>query len=100
MVGHIKQMIESPEILTKTYGEIKTSKDIPFDFGLEELRQEIKNFDQFWKGLNPEEQQRITQLLVKSVSVNTDAVRVGLRLDGFSTIINKLQGDQHEHACL
>ena len=100
VVGHIKQMIESPEVLTKTYGEIKSLKDIPFDFGLEELRQEIKNFDQFWKLLNPEERQRTVELLVKGVSVNTDAVRVDLRLDGFSTIINKLQGDQHEHACL
>ncbi len=100
VVGHIKQMIESPEVLTKTYGEIKSSKDIPFDFGLEELRKEIKNFDQFWKMLSQEERQRIVELLVKGISVNTDAVRVDLRLDGFSTIINKLQGDQHEHACL
>ncbi len=100
VVGHIKQMIESPEILTKTYGEVKSSKDIPFDFGFEELRKEIKDFDQFWKLLNSEEQQRIVELLVKNISVNTDAIRIDLRLDGFSTIINKLQGDQHEHACL
>ena len=100
VVGHIKQMIESPEMLTKTYSEIKAVNDTPFDFGLEELRKKIKNFDHFWKELKTTEQQRITQLLVKDVLVNLEAVKIDLRLEGFSTIINKLKGDENGHACL
>jgi DNA invertase Pin-like site-specific DNA recombinase len=100
VVGQIKQMIESPEMLTRTYAEIKKSDDMPFDFGLEELRQKIKGFDKFWKRMTPEEQQRVTELLVKTVAVNTDAIKVDLRLEGFSTIINKLQGNEHEYAGL
>jgi len=100
VVGQIKQIIESPEMLTRTYAEIKKSDDMPFDFGLDELRKKIKGFDEFWKRMTPEEQQRVTELLVKTVAVNTDAIKVDLRLEGFSTIINKLQGNKHEYAGL
>ena len=100
VVGHIKQMIESPEMLTKTYSEIKAKNDTSLDFGLEELRKKIKNFDHFWKELKTTEQQRITQLLVKDVLVNLETVKIDLRLEGFSTIINKLNGGENEHAFL
>ena len=73
---------------------------MPFDFGLEELRQKIKGFDGFWKRMTPEEKQRVTELLVKTVAVNTNAIKVDLRLEGFSTIINKLQGNEDEYAGL
>ena len=100
VVGHIKQMIESPEMIIKVYGEIKAANDAPIDFGLEELRNTIKNFDHFWKELKATEQQRITELLVKDVSVDLEAVKIDLRLEGFSTIINKLNGGGDEHACV
>ncbi len=100
VVGHLKQLITSPEILSKTHGIIQASEDAPAGFGLEELRKEIKDFDVFWKALGLEQQQRIAELLVESVAVNTDAVKINLRMDGFSTITNKLKGKTDEHASL
>ncbi len=92
VVAHIRQMIQSPEMLTKIQGLMKEKKIS--DFGFEEVRQQIKNFDAFWQNLKPTEQQRITELLVKRVFVNTDEVKIDLRLDGFLTLINQhRQGD-------
>ena len=59
------------------------------DFGFEEARQQIKDFDAFWQNLKLSEQQRIAELLVKRVFVNTDEVKIDLRLDGFLTLINQ-----------
>ena len=56
--------------------------------------------DSFWKELKATEQQRITELLVKGISVDLDAVKIDLRLEGFSTIIKKLNGGKNEHACI
>jgi len=80
-------MIQSPEILTKIQGLMKEKKIS--DFGFEEARQQIKDFDTFWQKLKLTEQQRIAELLVKRVFVNTDEVKIDLRLDGFLTLINQ-----------
>jgi hypothetical protein len=92
VVAHIRQMIQSPEILTKIQGLMKEKKTS--DFGFEEVRQQIKDFDAFWQNLKLADQQRIAELLVKRVFVNTDEVKIDLRLDGFLTLINQYrQGD-------
>lgn len=88
VVGHIRKFIESPEIITQTHHKLQNSDDCPHDFGLEELRAHIGNFDSFWNGLKPKERSRIAELLVKQVTINNDEVAIDMRLDGFSTIAN------------
>lgn len=88
VVGHIRKFIESPEIITQTHDKLQSDQHCPHDFGLEELRNHIGDFDNFWKNLKPNERNRIAQLLVKEVSINTEEVAIDMRLDGFSTIAN------------
>ena len=88
VVGHMRKFIESPEIITQTHHKLQNSDDCPHDFGLEELRAHIGNFDSFWNGLKPKERSRIAELLVKQVTINNDEVAIDIRLDGFTTIAN------------
>ena len=88
VVGHIRKFIESPEIITQTHNKLRSDDDCPHDFGLEELRAHIGDFDGFWKKLKPKERNRIAELLVKEVSIDTDEVAIDMRLDGFTTIAN------------
>lgn len=88
VVGHIRKFIESPEIITQTHEKLQADDNCPHDFGLEELRAHIGDFDSFWKNLKPKERNRIAQLLVKEVSIDTDEVAIDMRLDGFTTIAN------------
>lgn len=88
VVGHIRKFIESPEIITQTHDKLRSDDDCPHDFGLEELRIHIGDFDGFWKKLKPKERNRIAELLVKEVSIDTDEVAIDMRLDGFTTIAN------------
>lgn len=88
VVGHIRKFIESPEIITQTHDKLRSDDDCPHDFGLEELRAHIGDFDGFWKNLKPKERNRIAELLVKEVSIDTDEVAIDMRLDGFTTIAN------------
>ncbi|MDP7142648.1 MAG: recombinase family protein [Alphaproteobacteria bacterium] len=88
VVGHIRKFIESPEIITQTHEKLQADDNCPHDFGLEELRTHIGDFDSFWKGLKPKERNRIAELLVKEVSIDTDEVAIDMRLDGFTTIAN------------
>lgn len=89
VIAHIRQMIQSPEILTKIQGLMKEKKIS--DFGFEEVRLQIKDFDAFWQKLKLTDQQRIAELLVKRIFVNTDEVKIDLRLDGFSTLVNQFK---------
>ena len=93
VVQHLKTLIQAPELIIETHKKLKTSADLPLDFGLTELTQQIKNFDPFgteslWKTLTPVEQQRIVELLVRQVNVSTDAVQINVRLEGFQALIN------------
>lgn len=88
VVGHIRKFIDSPEIITQTHDKLRSDDDCPHVFGLEELRAHIGDFDGFWKKLKPKERNRIAELLVKEVSIDTDEVAIDMRLDGFTTIAN------------
>ncbi len=88
VVGHIRKFIESPEIITQTHEKLQADDNCPHDFGLEELRSHIGDFDSFWKNLKLKERNRIAQLLVKEVSIDTDEVAIDMCLDGFTTIAN------------
>ena len=100
VVSHIRQLIQSPEIITKTHQALKKQKDFPIDFGLSELTEQIKDFDTFWEDLTPMEQQRIVELLVKRIDVKTDNIQIQMRLEGFKTLISKYKNgghyDEHE----
>jgi len=88
VIGHIRKFIESPEIITQTHAKLQTSDECPHDFGLQELRNHIGEFDGFWKSLKPKERNRIAEILVKNVTITNDEVAIDMRLDGFTTIAN------------
>ena len=88
VVGHIRKFIESPEIITRTHDKLQTSDECPHDFGLQELRKHISDFDGFWKSLKLKERNRIAEILVKNVTITNDEVAIDMRLDGFTTIAN------------
>jgi site-specific DNA recombinase len=94
VVAQLRSLIQSPEILTRIQRLMNDARIT--DFGFEELRKQIKDFDGFWKAMTALEQQRVAELLVKRVDVGTDEVRIDLRLDGFTTLINQHKVSQHK----
>lgn len=93
VVAYIRQVIQSPETITGTHGKLVDEDD----FALEDIREQFSDFDGFWATLQPVEQQRIVELLVRGITINSDEVKIELRLEGFRTLLRKY-GKEDEHA--
>jgi site-specific DNA recombinase len=88
VIGQIKLMVQSPEIVVATWRAAKSHIK-----GLSERQvgDHLRNFEQIWSELFPAEQARIIQLLVAHVDVTPDGADVTLRTDGLVTLMQNLK---------
>lgn len=87
VVNHIRQLIRTPENISKIWN---CTKNKTADIGEREVFDALNNFDAIWDNLFPKEQQRLIRLMTESIIVNTDNIKVTLRIDGLSSIIRNI----------
>jgi hypothetical protein len=89
VVGQIKQMVQSPEIVVATWRAAKAHIN-----GLSErqVRNHLHSFTEVWSELFPAEQSRIVQLLVARVEVSPTGADITLKTDGLGTLLQDLRG--------
>lgn len=88
VIGQIKTMLQSPEIVVATWRAARQSTK-----GLTEraVRDALLRFDELWNELFPAEQARIVQLLVERVDVSEAGADIRLRVDGLTSVFNDLR---------
>ena len=88
VVGQIKLLVQSPEIIVATWRAAKSHIN-----GLTErqVRDHLHGFTAVWSELFPAEQARIVQLLVARVEVGTTGANITLRTDGLDALMQDLR---------
>jgi DNA invertase Pin-like site-specific DNA recombinase len=95
VVGQIKAMLQSPEIVVATWRAARQSIK-----GLTEraVRDELFRFEELWNELFPAEQARIVQVLVERVDVSETGADIRLKVDGLTTVFNDLRNGSKRDA--
>lgn len=87
VVGYIRQMLNTPEMLAAIVAQAEASKA-----GLDEavIVVAMRRFDQVWDALFPPEQQRLVRLLIERVVVNHDAMEIRFHPNGVLSLADEL----------
>ena len=83
-------MLQTPEIIARTWAAVKPESDVPEREGVETLTA----FAPLWDELFPAEQARIVRLLVERVDLSSNGIDVRLRAEGLQTLVAELQRRQ------
>ena len=97
VVGQIKIMVQTPEIVVATW---RAAKPHVKDLTERQVREHLHSFEEIWSELFPAEQTRIVQLLVARVDVTPTGADITLRTDGLATLMQELwpSAQQREQA--
>jgi site-specific DNA recombinase len=89
VVGQIKRMVQSPEIVVATWRAAKAHIN-----GLTERQvcNHLHSFTEIWSELFPSEQARIVQLLVARVEISPTGADIALKTDGLGALLQDLRG--------
>ena len=87
VVDQIRVLLRSPEMIVRTWQAARADGEpIPE----REVTEALQRLDPLWDELFPAEQARIVRLLVERVDVDVDGLRIRLRTEGLSGIVDEL----------
>ena len=84
---HIQGLIRSPEMVARTW---KVANGGDEKITEREVVDALHNLEPVWNELFPVEQNRLLQLLVKTVEVKTNNIEIHLRIDGLKSLAEEL----------
>jgi hypothetical protein len=79
VVGEILRILKSPEIIMK----INKLAEKQTDVDKTEFLNALKNLNESWDYLRIEEKRKILQMLIKSVEIMDEGIKINLNLEGF-----------------
>ena len=88
VIGQMRRMIVSPEVIVATWKRMRTTS-LRLTEG--QVRLALIGFDDVWAELFPAEQSRIARLLIDKVVVSPTGVDVHLLIEGFSSIVTEMR---------
>jgi hypothetical protein len=80
-----------PEVIVRTW---RAARQLAPDLTEADVRSALVELDPLWDELFPAEQARIVQLLVERIDVHAKGVRVRLRTEGLTSLMQDLRADQ------
>jgi site-specific DNA recombinase len=90
VIDEVGNLLRSPEVIVQTW---RCARKLLSKLTETDVRTALLEFDQLWTELFPAEQARIIQLLVDRVDVGTDGVDIRLRVDGLTSLVGELVGN-------
>jgi hypothetical protein len=78
----IRKLLKSPEVIAKTLTQLEQT-----NMSTEEAHKMLKQIDCVWDNLFPIEQQRIAQLLIKTIWVQDDGIDIRIYLDEMQSVL-------------
>ncbi|HEX2859599.1 MAG TPA: recombinase family protein [Alphaproteobacteria bacterium] len=94
VVRHVRQLVKTPEAVAGVWRQAKGELDGQDSFGEREVFEALGRFDTVWDNLFYEERQRLMNLLVAGVTVNTSGLQVRLRVDGMRSVVEQIKASQ------
>jgi hypothetical protein len=91
VIGPVRRLVASPEVVVATW---KAARQTTKGITEAEVREKLLAFEALWDELFPIEQTRIVEQLVERVRILPDRVDVVLRIDGFTSLLSELDGEQ------
>lgn len=86
--GQLKAILASPQIVVETWRKLKTRN---LAYQESDLHDAMRDLNNVWDNLIPEERKRIALLLIDRVVTRSDGIDIEYRADGFEKIIDDLQ---------
>jgi len=90
----VRQLVKTPEAVAGVWRQAKGELDGQDGFGEREVFEALGRFDAVWDNLFYEERQRLMNLLVAGVTVNTFGLQVRLRVDGMRSVVEQVKAAQ------
>ena len=88
VVGQVRGLLRAPEVIVRTWRAAKASIG---DITEAEVREALHELDPVWEELFPTEQARVVQLLVERVDVGESGIRIRLRTEGLTSLVQDLR---------
>jgi hypothetical protein len=86
VVEEIMRILKSPEIIMK----INKLAEMQTDVDKAEFLNALKNLNESWNYLHVEEKRKILQMLIKSVEIMDEGIKINLNLEGFDGFLVEL----------
>lgn len=87
VIAQLRQFFATPEIIQRTY--LKAQLQEP-TITLDEVRDNLKRFNDIWDQLFPMEQNRIVQLIVKRINVGLEGIDIAYRPNGIMEVYEQI----------
>lgn len=86
--SQLKTILASPQVVVETWRKLKSRNPA---YQESDLHDAMRDLNQVWDSLFPEERKRITSLLIDRVVMRSAGIDIEYRADGFEAIIDDLQ---------
>jgi hypothetical protein len=86
VIDEVLRILKSPEVVMKINGLAEQQSDLEKT----EIFNAIKNLHESWNYLYPVEKRKILMLIVKSVDITDDGIKINLNLEGFDGFLMEL----------
>jgi hypothetical protein len=91
VLNQLRVLLRSPEVIVRTW---RAARQLAPNLTEAEVRSGLVELDPLWDELFPSEQARIIQLLVERVDVHETALRLRLRIEGLTSLVQDLRAVQ------
>ena len=81
----VRKILKNPAITSRTIHELEAA-----DITLDNAQESLRNIDKLWGDLHFNEQQKIIKLLIKSVVVHNDGIKILLNPEGAQQLIQEV----------
>ena len=86
--SQLKAVIASPQVIVETWRALKNRNP---EYQESDMYDAMRDLNQIWESLFPEERKRITNLLIHRVVTKPDGIDIEFHADGLETILTEIQ---------
>jgi DNA invertase Pin-like site-specific DNA recombinase len=88
VLNQLRVLLRSPEVIVRTW---RAARQLVPELTESDVRSALVELDPLWDELFPTEQARIVHLLVERIEIHENGVRLRLRSDGLSSLVQELR---------
>ena len=91
LADELKRLRDELEMIDQDTAEIEARPDYTEPIELDRVRESLQKIDPLWDMLVPDEQKRVLQLLIETITVSTTGLDIRFRPNGIEEIVRELQ---------
>ena len=91
MADELKRLNGELKSLERSIGKLESQPVATEPIGLTDVTDALQRIDPIWEVLHPEEQRRVLELLVETITVSKENVEVRFRANGIEQVVEELE---------